>query len=495
MASIRSVSRDHAARAAHPRDRRLAWAAAGITLALLALSIAQILRTAGSPDYPSAPFYVPTAFVALAVFVIVFGVAAFVRRFDLSTSPALAWVVGAVSLVLAIVPWAIRAFGDAATAQLLYNALHVAPSVEEFWDLSLVLRSVDCASWGFDVFVDNNGCLTDAAIYAPGMLWLQHVPFGIFAFEHVRVLGVLSIIVSSLALVWLARQSAGVGRVVLLIAAAGAPWLLLLERANVDAWIVWTAVVAVALVRRWNALWAWSLAAALIWLGGAFKYYPFALGLMLLPVLRLRRGWTVLAGFAAASAAYVLLTWDNFRFSLQSNTDMTEVSDFSVLGRVPVVARMIGSTFPAEGIQPGDLIVLALCVTAVAWGAFVARTIRGLRQHESMLAIAGSAVFLASVLVGGFGWSYKAVFLLPAVPLLAAIARGSRTRVFAGLSMLTLVAVASVVVWNTTLATLAGLIAASFAFGASATLIIRGVAQQTRRHPANAQVAALHQTV
>ena len=462
--------RSHALRR---RADRGALVAAIATLALLTVALAQILRTAGNPDYPSAQYTVPTAFVAVAVFAAVFGGLAFVRRFELRTSPALAWVVGLVSAVLAIVPWAIRAFGDAATAQVLYNGLRVAPSVEEFWDLSLVLRSIDCAAWGFDVFVDNNGCLTDAAIYAPGMLWLQHVPFGVFAFEHVRVLGVISILLSSLALVWLARQSDGLGRIVLLVAAAGAPWLLLLERGNVDAWIVWTAVAAVMLVRRWNNLWVWSLAAALIWLGGAFKYYPFALGLMLLPVLRLRRGWTVLAAFALASVGYVVLTWENFKFSLQSNTDMTEVGDFSVLGRVPVVARMIGSVFPADGYQAGDLLVLALCIAAGVWGVFVARGMRGMRRNESMLAVAGSAVFLASVLVGGFGWAYKAVFLLLTVPLLAAISRGSRTRLFAGLSMLALVGIASIVVWNTTLATLSGLIAASFVFGASATLLIR----------------------
>ena len=470
------------------RTNRWSSLAAGATLLLLAVTLAQILRTAGNPSYASAQYYVPTAFVALAVFVVVFGVAAFVRHFELRTGAALAWVIGVVSAVLALVPWAIRMFGDPATAQLLTNALHVAPSQEEFWDLSLVLQSVDCASWGFDVFVDNNGCLTDAAIYAPGMLWLQHVPFGIFSFENLRLLGVLSILISSLVLVWIARQTDGAGRIVLLVAAAGAPWLLLLERSNVDAWIVWTAVVVVALVRRWNTLWAWTIAASLIWLGGAFKYYPFALGLMLLPVLRLRRGWTVLVGFVLATAGYVLLTWENFRFSLQSNSNMTEVGDFSVLGRVPVVARMIGSVFPAEGVQTGDVLVLLLCIAAGIWGGFVAAVMRsprpGARKHEAMLAVAGSAVFLASVLVGGFGWAYKAVFLVLTVPLLAAVARGSRPRLFAGLSMLALAGIASVVVWNTTLATLAGLVAASFALGASAVLLWR-----------NLRTNELHQTV
>ncbi|CAB4935727.1 unannotated protein [freshwater metagenome] len=39
--------------------------------------------------------------------------------------------------------------------------------------------------------------------------------------------------------------------------------------------------------------------------------------------------------------------------------------------------------------------------------------------------------------------------------------------------MLVLVGVNSTVVWNTVLATLAGIIAAAFAFGASATLLVR----------------------
>ena len=59
---------------------------------------------------------------------------------------------------------------------------------------------------------------------------------------------------------------------------------LLLERGNLDAVVLWSAVAAVILVRRWNSLWAWSIAAALIWVMGTWKYYPFAMGLMLLPL-------------------------------------------------------------------------------------------------------------------------------------------------------------------------------------------------------------------
>jgi len=49
--------------------------------------------------------------------------------------------------------------------------------------------------------------------------------------------------------------------------------------------------------------------------------------------------------------------------------------------------------------------------------------------------------------------------------------------------VLTLVAVASVVVWNTVLATSLGIVAASFAFGAAATVLIGTIRLRQRSYP------------
>ena len=50
---------------------------------------------------------------------------------------------------------------------------------------------------------------------------------------------------------------------------------------------------------------------------------------------------------------------------------------------------------------------------------------------------------------------------------------GSRSVLYSSIVMLSLIAVNSTVVWNTILATLAGVIAASFAFGAAAATLAR----------------------
>ena len=474
---------------------RVIWLLAGLSLALSLLAIVQVLRTASDPSNTSAPNYVPAALTALAVFVAIFASAALIKRLDLQVSNALAWLVGAVSLAFALVPWLFLTYGNADTAALLYRGLRVPQGIERFWDLALVLRSIDCSAAGVDVFAQDNGCLTDPAIYGPGMLWLQHVPFGIFSFSHVLVLGVAMMVISSAALLWLARESVGIGQVVLLVAALGAPWLLLLERGNVDAVLIWVAVLGVIIVRRWPSLISWSVLAALIWLVGTWKYYPFAMGLMLLPLLRIRRGWIVLASWVAASAAFVLLTWTNFKFSTQSNANMTDIGDYVVLGRVPVVARMLHAEFPTHGLQSGDVLIALLALAALAWGAFIGL---GLMRRSGrignalpMLAAAGSAVFLASVLVAGFGYAYKAAFLLLCVPLLASLVyKLGREYVFAGIATLALVGVCSIVVWNTLLASLAGITAGSFALGLSLLLMVwpsRGPLAAASAPPAQVQ--------
>ena len=447
-----------------------------LTAVLLGVALARVLLSLTDPANTSAPDYLPLAYAATAVLVTVFGVGALVRRADVTFSRHLPWVVGLVSVVVSLFPWWAVWTQRVDLGAIVYRGLRVPQGIVQFWDLVLPLKSVDCASYGFDVYAENNGCLQDPSIYGPGVLWLRFVPLDLFSERYVTGLGVAMIVISSLVLVWLARNSAGLGQAVLLVAAVGGPWLLLLERGNLDALLLWTAVGTVVLVRRWPRLWSWSLAAAVIWLMGTWKYYPFAMGLMLLPALRLRRGWTVIAGYAVATIAFMVVTWDNFRFSQQSNTNMVDFGDFVVLGRVPVVARMLGTVVGAEGVQAGDVIFFALAIVAVFWGAAVGWSLRRRLVHPAMLAGAGSALFLASVLVAGFGYGYKATFLLLGVPLLTAVTRARRpVLVSSGVVVLALVGVSAVVVWNTVLATLSGVVVAGFLLGLGGVLLVRAV--------------------
>lgn len=442
------------------------------SLLVLTGAIVQVLRAGTDPANTSAPGYLPLAWSAAAVLLAVIVGSLFVRRADLRLATGFPWLVGAVSFLVSWGAWLALWLGNTDLGAWIYRGLRVPQGQIQFWDASLVLQSIDCASWGFDVWVDNNGCLQDASIYGPGTLWLQWVPF--VSNANVHAIGVLMMAVSSLALVLLARWSSGLGQLVLLVAAVGAPWTLMLERGNLDAAVLWVAVAVVALVMRWPRLWAWWVAAALIWVLGTWKYYPFAMGLMLVPALRVRRGWTVLAGFAVASLAFVALTWSNLQFSMSSNTAMIDYGDYVVLGRVPVVARMLGTAVGAGGVQFGDVLVFGLALLAVVWGVGFGLLVRHVAVGASMLAIAGSVLFIASVVYAGFGWGYKATFLLLAVPLLSAYLRSpSRWVVVSALMVLALIGIDAVVVWNTVLATLAGVVAAGFALGASAVLLGR----------------------
>jgi hypothetical protein len=194
---------------------------------------------------------------------------------------------------------------------------------------------------------------------------------------------------------------------------------------------------------------------------------------MLIPVLRLRYGWTVIVGYFVASIAFVLMTWQNFLFSSSANEAMTSFGDFVVLGRVPLVSRMLDAPAGIASVRLGDVLVALLVCSAVVWGAGAAFALRNRLTWKAMLAVGGSALYLASVLVAGFGWGYKAVFLLLTIPMIANLAE-SRRRLLAasGLGVLLLVAVQSVVVWNLVLATTSGLIAAGFSLGIGGMALI-----------------------
>jgi hypothetical protein len=451
---------------------RLAAALAILTAVLVAvIQLQVILATTDDVVDLAVP---ATGMSAAAVLLLAFLLPALVTRADLQLARWVPWLIGGLSEIVAVVPAVLVFLGSSTWAASWYRTLRVPQGTEPFWDLSLVLRSVDCSRFGFDVYAANNGCLRDPSIYGPGSLWLRFVPFDLFSKSSAPALGLIAIVGSSLALVWLARLSTGRGQVVLLVAAVAAPWQLLLERGNLDIFVIWAAVLLVFLVRRWDTTWPWAVGAAGIWLMGTWKYYPFALGLMLLPVLRLRRGWIVLGGYVLATGAYLALTWDNFAFSLSSNADMPIQYDVAILGRVPLVARMLVGDGDSASYQRGDLLVFVLALSAFAWGVAIALLLKRLRQPEALLALGGSSLFLASVLVGGFGYAYKAAFLLLTVPLLARpLHPGRRILLYSSLVVLTLVAVATVVVWNTALATVAGVAAGSFGLGASITVTLR----------------------
>lgn len=457
------------------RFNGVALVAALTALVASGIVLTATLDMAGRPFNPSDQV-ITSVFVADAVLVAVLAVGIFIRRARLEVSAGLAWAVGAVSALASLIPWLLvaRGFGDLGSA--FYTALRVPRGMLQFWDLSLVLQSIDCARQGFDVFQEGNGCLEDPSIYAPGMNWLRVIPAAVLSNEVVGAWGVALIAVMSLALLWLARRSAGIGQIVLLIAAVGGPWLLLLERGNIDAAVFLTAVVVAIIAGRRNSLAMWAIAAVLIWVMGTWKYYPFVLGLMLLPVLRLRRGWLVIAGFAAASAAFVLATLSNLRASSEANSDMAVFVDFVILGRTPLAARM-------EPLETGfgspmwtHLVVWLLGLLAIAWGLLVSDRMRRPSLTGAMLSAAGGALFLVAILYAGFGWGYKATFLLLLMPLFS-VAAGSSRRIVASTSLVVvvLIGICSVVVWNTLIATTCGIVAGGIGLGVGVGVMVREV--------------------
>ena len=461
------------------RAARLAAAAAGVTWALIAVASLLVLVSIADPSNTAARGYVHLGYVALAVFVVVGVTSTLVRHIRLQTSPAFPWLVGGVSFLVSFVPWWGLAGGNTDLGVLIYRGLKVPQGIVQFWDLDLVMLSVDCSRFGFDIYQDNNGCMQDASIYGPGMAWLRYAPFELVSRNTVPVLGVLMILISSAALLWLARQSSGLGRITLLVAAFGAPWLLLLERGNIDAVVLWVAVGVVLATRRWNRLWVWWLAAVAIWIVGTWKYYPFALGVLLLPALAIKRGWTVVVGYGVAALGFVLLTWSNFRFSSSSNSNMIDLGDYVVLGRIPVVARMWGTDVAGSGLQMGDVVLFAVTLAAVFWGVSFAQSTRRVKADLGVLAAGGSALYLASVLIAGFGYGYKASFLLLVVPLVSwGVGASKRIVASSTIAIVLLIGVESVVVWNTVLVTIAGLVVAGFGLGAGLSMVQRSWAKQ-----------------
>jgi len=446
----------------------------GATAAFVSVTLVAVLLSGTEPDRVGAEEYLPLAWVATIVIAAIFLIAGTVRVVRVRFGRTLPFVIGGVSVLASLVPWIAVFTGSPQLGGVIYRGLRVPQGIVPFWDLELPLKSIDCAAFGIDVYAVGNGCLDDPTIYGPGLLWLGAIPFAPLSARNTTVLGVVAIFVSSLFLVWLTRRTEGLGQAVLLLAAVGGPWLLLLERGNIDALVLWAAAIIVMLLARWNNLWSWSIAAMLIWILGTWKYYPFAMGLMLIPLLRVRRGWVVLALFSAATLAYVMATRGVLQSSAEANAAMADARDLAGIGRIPIVVRMVG--MPPDEVGPlyGHALVYGIALAAMCWGVMVGRTWRRRPVFGAMLGVSGSAMYLVSVLFAGFGFGYKASFLLLGVPIVSRLLESqSVTRTSSALCILACAAVALVVMWNTVLATICGLCAAAFVLGLSLSILAR----------------------
>lgn len=435
-----------------------ARAALAVSLVALAAVLGLVFIASGSLDPTLAPVGSGGREAAVAL-LFAFAAPAFVGTIRFVAPTWVAWLAGGLSAVLAVALWALVAAGLSPLAWSLYGGLHVLRGAESFSDLGWVLRWLDCS-----------GCAEQNPNYGSTLLLLK-APLGwILTASHQAALGVIGILAMSAALVWLALRSAPVGRLVLLAVSFSGAWLLLLDRANLDEFAILVPVLAVLLLRRWDRLWTWWVVAGLVFVLGTWKYYPFALGLLLLPALRLRRGWTVVGAYAVAAAVFMLTSWESFRRSADTYATFTVVEDFPAVGRIPIVVRMVGGMSPLP--TSVAVIVLGLLVLAVAWwGWCTARACStsptgSFRQSDAVLALAGSGAFLASCFVGGFGFAYKVAFLLLSVPMLARLTlSGSRIVLYSGLVMAVLIVIPHVVNYRILTASLASLIVGSFALG------------------------------
>ncbi len=429
------------------------WAFIFFTLALI--QIAASGADAGSDSGGR------TAAFALALIAVI---PLFVRSLELSAPRWLPYLIGLVSFTIPVGLWLLVHSGRDSLAWSTYGGLQVLRSKWEFADLFQVLRWIDCS-----------GCTEFHANYGPGLPWMHHLAFGVNLVPLTPVLAIVLVLVMSLAIGWLASQSGPLGGGLLLVAVFGGAWILLLDRANLDALAILLPVVAVIVLRRWNNYWTWTAVAAAIWILGTWKFYPFALGILLLPVLRVRRGWIILLSFAIASLGFMLVNWQEFRRTSGIYDTFVIVTDFPALGRTAITARLLseGSLIPNERIA--SLIVVVMCVAALMWGLVLGRKITPTRNWApAILAASGATLFLLTILIAGFGFQYKAAFLLLCAPLLGVLAtQRNRAALYTALVCAALTAVACVIGYSILLTSIAGLVAGSLLLGAALVPILR----------------------
>lgn len=415
--------------------------------------------------------YPAIAGVTALYFLAAFGLPWAIRQPNVSVRRWVPWGAAVLTLVAvlgAVAMWWLNRWG---LGYQWIQTLKVVSGPYGWGDLKLYFDWLACSQQGINPITAPPGaCMDQPMNYGPGFLWWT--PLAVLR-PAMDVIGVLTAVICALAIAWLARRSAPWGALVLLIAAVSPAWITLIERGNFDVLIIWVAIAIVFLTYRYTGLWPWIVGAALIFILGTWKYYPFAMVLTLTPVLAVRRGWWVITGFMAAALLYIGYYWDVALGDMETHAGVS-----GGIGRTTMAAFFAGEAEPNPSFGWADGAVLALIAFAALWGASIALRLTARRvsvlERPAMLAVAGSVTIIGSVVLAGSGFIYKSALLLLTVPLLAALTRlGGSLTWRSGLTFLGIVIVAVFVEWNPLASSAALQIAAGFTFGLSIVVLAR----------------------
>jgi hypothetical protein len=449
--------------------------AATCTWAVLGLLLAIAFLSPLPEDDITRGVYPGLASIAGIVIFVSIGVLLFLQPFRIHTRRYLPFAIAALSVVVVLFPISLWYLGREGLGFQFFQSLRVGTSPYGFGDLEVTLSWLDCVRLEIDAYGPAAAtCAIGPANYGPGWLWLASLGIGP---QHTAPIGIAVTLLTGVVVAWMARFTSGIGQIALLVVVISPSWILLVERGNFDLLVVWCAVLLVWLVRRMpDRLLPWVIGAIPIWILGTWKYYPFAMVLALLPVVRIRRGWVVIAAFLGAALLYLTVFRDTVLLSVNSNANLSGGNLWGI-GRDVLAAIVGGQEKSDTAIRWPDLLIVLMIAAAFIWGWCAKRTparleLPGIQKvpftGEAMLAIGGSSSVLVAVGFGGFGYQYKAALLILTIPLLIRLAdRGSPEVWRSAVAMVLLVVIGSVVVWNVATSSIAVLVAAAFTAGVS----------------------------
>jgi len=446
------------------RGRNLQWSLAALTW-LIVLAILGMILLAGSQGEGGIENSDSGGNTTALVLAAIASLPLFMSRVRFVAKKWIPWVIGGVSLALGLAMSLFSLVGPPIVSWSMYGGLQVLKASQVFMDLAWVLRWIDC-----------EGCRSEETNYGSGLLWIKQLTLAQINEQWAIPIGFALIVILSAALYWLARMSPPGALPLYLLASISSAWLLLLDRANVDSFVFLTPFLAVLVYQRASNFWGWSGLALWIWWLGTWKFYPFALGLLLLPVLFIKRGWIVLVGFVIATVVFVAVQWESTMSGFQANQVNVYLEDFPAFGRTPIIARMGGGYDQSSLLALPNLLVFALAVSAFFWGILYGKAMNTRDLPKGLLAVGGSGMFLANVLVGGFGFAYKGPFLLLAVPLLAlGLASKNRFVLYTAIVSMLLIALSIMLSYSILLTSLASILVASLAAGMGVTACLEHV--------------------
>jgi hypothetical protein len=280
-----------------------------------------------------------------------------------------------------------------------------------FADLNLLLKYVDCYNNGFNPYIDKNSFCIGELNYP--FIWIKLISIFGGNSSHTHVIGFSFILLFVFIISFMFPKVTIKQFTLLCLIMISPPFLLLLERGNVDIIIFILIVIAVYYIRNFDKNYSIYLTYIVILFASILKIFPFFLvPLVLIEKISIKKKIIILFSSLVIFSIFVLLSFDEIKLILANTPRPSELA----FGKNVLIQEIVSKNHLLYiSIVPFIILTMFFYIKR-EWVLYVYTEIS--KQNEkSFMFTSGLLIFLGIYFFGN-NWDYRLVYIVLFLPII-----------------------------------------------------------------------------